>query len=333
VSWKESDVNKQTGRPCSPSNRLVTDISEGGSTISSHKELQLHLPVTEVQRETKQIPASIVTKPKEIQNKCAANFFRPKLDAPGGKTLRDDVTTAHPKIEEVSSTLSHLADRSSKTKNENWNSEAESDSQPESETESDTDDEETELWAARLLGKIPLDVSSFLPLQNTTSNSHRAEQPKKVQKKFNKVLLKKKASAARSIEREQFDTEKAKQEMEEERRKREEAKPLTAEEMKAILGDDDFSDGNQHNWVRRSVRQPSRALLNTKPVRRLMDMLRMSHPEMVVLKMKKFINDPNAPCVIMDAALNAMEENTNCQALYIQVSTVRASDRPLFCLL
>jgi len=41
---------------------------------------------------------------------------------------------------------------------------------------------------------------------------------------------------------------------------------------------------------------------------------------MVVLKMKKYINDPDVPPVIMDAALDALEENTNCQALYIQAS-------------
>jgi len=40
---------------------------------------------------------------------------------------------------------------------------------------------------------------------------------------------------------------------------------------------------------------------------------------MVVLKMKKYINDPNAPSCVLDAALDAFEENTNCEALYIQV--------------
>lgn len=117
----------------------------------------------------------------------------------------------------------------------------------------------------------------------------------------------------------EFDAEKARIDMEEERRKREEAKPLTAEQIKAILGDDEFSDAGGRHWVRRSVRQPSKALLNSKPVRMLIDKLKMNDRDMVVLKMKKYINDPNAPSAVLDAALNAMEENTNCEALYIQV--------------
>lgn len=39
---------------------------------------------------------------------------------------------------------------------------------------------------------------------------------------------------------------------------------------------------------------------------------------MVVLKMKKYLNDPDIPSVVMDAALDALEENSNCQSLYIQ---------------
>jgi len=39
---------------------------------------------------------------------------------------------------------------------------------------------------------------------------------------------------------------------------------------------------------------------------------------MVVLKLKKYLNDPDIAPVIMNATLDALEENTNCQALYIQ---------------
>jgi hypothetical protein len=119
--------------------------------------------------------------------------------------------------------------------------------------------------------------------------------------------------------RAKFDVEKARIDMEEERRKREEAKPLTSEQIRAILGDDEYGDAGGRHWVRRSVRQPSKALLNSKPVRMLIDKLKMNDRDMVVLKMKKYINDPNAPSAVLDAALNAMEENTNCEALYIQV--------------
>lgn len=41
---------------------------------------------------------------------------------------------------------------------------------------------------------------------------------------------------------------------------------------------------------------------------------------MVVLKLKKYLSDPDTPTVIIDAALDALEENRNCEALYIQVS-------------
>jgi hypothetical protein len=109
---------------------------------------------------------------------------------------------------------------------------------------------------------------------------------------------------------------------EEERMRKESAKPLTAEQIKAILGEDDFAMSADTNWVRRSVRQPSKDLLNAKPVKALVEKLKNSHPDMVVLKMKKFVNDPNAPQVVIDAVLDALEENTNCQTLYMQVSLV-----------
>ena len=64
------------------------------------------------------------------------------------------------------------------------------------------------------------------------------------------------------------------------------------------------------------------ALLNSKGVRMLVDKLKYNDFDMVVLKMKKYINDPNTPCAVIDAILNAMEENTNCEALYIQVRII-----------
>jgi len=38
-----------------------------------------------------------------------------------------------------------------------------------------------------------------------------------------------------------------------------------------------------------------------------------------VLKLKKYLNDSDIAPIVMDATLDALEENTNCQALYIQV--------------
>jgi hypothetical protein len=51
----------------------------------------------------------------------------------------------------------------------------------------------------------------------------------------------------------------------------------------------------------------------------LFEKLRMNDTDMVVLKMKKYLNDPNTPSVALDAVLDVLEENTNCEALYIQV--------------
>lgn len=120
---------------------------------------------------------------------------------------------------------------------------------------------------------------------------------------------------------EEIDEEKERIEREEEKRKKEAAKPLTAAQIRAILGEDDFPVGAHDNWVRRSVRQPSRALLNSKPVKSLVEKLKSNDKDMVVLKMKKFINDQNAPQAVLDVALDALEENSNCEALYIQVSS------------
>jgi hypothetical protein len=121
---------------------------------------------------------------------------------------------------------------------------------------------------------------------------------------------------------EKFDPEQEQLNMEEERKKRELAKPLTMKQIKEILGEDDFREPCQGNWVRRSVRRPCKSLLNSKPVRSLVRRLKASHREMVVLKMKKYINDPAAPHVVLDASLDALEENKNCEVLFIQVRDI-----------
>ena len=108
--------------------------------------------------------------------------------------------------------------------------------------------------------------------------------------------------------------------MEEDRRKRELAKPLTPKQIREILKEDAFeAPVDTNSWVRRSVRRPCSALLNSKPVKSLVKKLKKNHKEMVVLKMKKYVNDPDAPQIVLDKVLDALEENSNCEALYIQV--------------
>lgn len=93
----------------------------------------------------------------------------------------------------------------------------------------------------------------------------------------------------------------------------------TEAEIRKILRDDSGTFGESNcTWVRRSSRQPSKSLLNSAGVRDLLDKLKSNDSDMVVLKLKKYLNDPDIPPVIMKSALEAMEENTNCQALYIQ---------------
>ncbi len=104
------------------------------------------------------------------------------------------------------------------------------------------------------------------------------------------------------------------------KRKKELARALTAEEIRMILGEDECVGPCSTNWVRRSVRQPSKHALNSPRVKDLIEKLKSNDPDMVVLKMKKYVNDPNTPCLVIDAVLAALEENTNCEALYIQVS-------------
>jgi hypothetical protein len=155
----------------------------------------------------------------------------------------------------------------------------------------------------------------------TSDATSRRLKKKKRKKKKKQVLLANTTSPV--YEPEEIDEETERLEREEGRRIKEEAKPLTAAQIRAILGEDDLQLSGSETWVRRSVRQPCKDLLNSKPVRALVDKLKNSDPDVVVLKMKKYVNDPNAPPVVLDAALDALEENINCEVLYIQVSSIR----------
>lgn len=94
-------------------------------------------------------------------------------------------------------------------------------------------------------------------------------------------------------------------------------RPLTEAEIRAILGED-ADTGTDNNWVRRSTRQPSQSAITAPNVRAVVGKLEMNDPEMVVLKSKKYLPDSDTPSVIVDALLDALERNTNCQALYVQ---------------
>lgn len=102
------------------------------------------------------------------------------------------------------------------------------------------------------------------------------------------------------------------------KRKKEQSRPLTSAEIKSIL-ENDTCEMASSSWVRRSVRQPSKSSLAAPRVKQLLEKLLANDSDMIVLKMKKYCSDLDTPTIVIDAVLDALEENTNCEALYIQV--------------
>ena len=213
-------------------------------------------------------------------------------------------------------------------------------------SDSDTDEEEVMRWAQKMFGIAPgqsqvpqemsesVDESSddepFVPPPIRALPAFRKKFKLNKQPKPKLISLMLAPNAMNS----EFDTtrknpplarKKRVQETEEEHLKRleeakikkEQAKPPTAAELVAILGQDEFVAPST-NWVRRSVRQPNHSALTSTTVKNLIDKLKNNDSDMVVLKMKKYLNDPDTPSVVIDAALDALGDNSNCQALYIQ---------------
>jgi len=315
-------INKKTTiRASSPSKDkcLVTDSSEGGSIVSYSKK----------KRKGSSIPVAIVTNKSKKKNTQGGNHSR--IADNGNIEARKDEWDSGAESDPEGS---------------------ESDESDLEDSRSDIDDEEIHNSSSN--STHPIDPSNHrnkLPTANPSKSpklkirllSNKLEQLSKLRLipdsqevisldlkndddvKLNAALKREKKKQEKLMalsimisERPEFDHEKAKQEMEEEKRKRVESKPLTRKEIRVILRNDDSSRSNQNDWVRRSRRQPSKALLKSKDVRMLIRKLKTNDLDMRVLKMKKYINDPNIPSAVLNAALNAMEENTNCEALYIQ---------------
>lgn len=172
-----------------------------------------------------------------------------------------------------------------------------SDDSDDSSSDSDTDEEELFSWANKMFGtsaKPAATVEANKPEPTTETTNLTAE------------LC----------------------EMERRRQRQEEARTLSVKEVNAILKEEQMSHATvAENWVRRSVRQPSRSLLNAPLTKKLLDKLRGNDADMVILKMKKYLSSPDTPSMLIDAALEALEENTNCEALYIQVCLLFENDR------
>mmetsp|Transcript_56669 Transcript_56669/g.137737 ORF Transcript_56669/g.137737 Transcript_56669/m.137737 type:complete len:963 (+) Transcript_56669:156-3044(+) len=294
---------------------MVTDSSEGDSTMSPTHELNLSRTV-ETKKPSKPVPEAIVTKTKK--KKIVTN--KP--------TKRDDENVADD--DEIVS---------GRGKKNEWDSDAESQSENDS-SESEAEDDPADLVPYRKPGTSTPSLSVARPKDRLSSTPSHAMSPplspgagsnddsglnQSASAKLERRRQRKKEKEARLLakvqnQKTEFDHDKAETEMEEERRKREEARPLTEDEIKAILGEEDCIAGApcHGNWVRRSARQPSTALLQSKHMQSLITKLKTNSPDMVVLKLKKYCADPNAPSAVLDAILDALEENSNCEALYIQ---------------
>jgi hypothetical protein len=207
-----------------------------------------------------------------------------------------------------------------------------------SDSDSETDEEELRDWAVKMFGAHPhlattcnkgsqetLPQVPLCGIEDFHDRSHAkvhipiSEKVKRRrQKKLDGPALIDVAVPKKSSSQEKKEMA-MKEEEETAKRRREANRPLTSAEIQAILRIEDDTPVDSSNYVRRSVRQPNRAALNTPGVRALVDKLRNNDTDMVVLKMKKYINDAGTPQIVIDAILDALEENTNCEALYIQV--------------
>jgi hypothetical protein len=91
------------------------------------------------------------------------------------------------------------------------------------------------------------------------------------------------------------------------------------------------SGGNDH-WVRRSVREPGQFELSAPKVLDLLEDITLDKESCAVLKLKKWLG-PDTISIVMDVVLDALVDNTLCQALYIQNFNVAMRDGQMLKLL
>lgn len=327
--------------PSSPtSNRMVTD-SEGGSTVSNARDL---LAMAEQHKSKPEVPPAIVTTkaPKIIARNGKTGHRKSKkasqLDVPD-YLQEEEESNEDPPLESDSSSAGDMDSVEEEGDFDTWGSNNNNAVVSKASASNEKGDGSNQKRPQKL--RLKLSPSKIAALIAEKRKRKLEEESKELQvlendqarpmtklkergrtKKNRKSYLK--HLPEETAEERQVDEEQQRIERIEEKRIREEAKPLTAAQIREILGEDDFDGSTSTNWVRRSVRQPSLALLNSKPLKALVAGLKNNSPEMTVLKMKKYINDPDAPSCVIDAALEALEENSNCEVLYIQVSSFEA---------
>jgi hypothetical protein len=283
------------------------------------------------------------------QRQRSTSGWNTSRDAPTAGTFRDAELISGAKVSEKAESIvvgssvgANFGNEAIKQKEENWVLAGIAKRSPEDSSDSETDEEELMNWASKLFGISPRPIArrksppgSAQPRKSIAGDLTCRFDPSddvfipiseavKLGRRRRSVSLN--SSAPHSGEVRQKRKERVvsvEEEAEEERSKRrkEEAKPLTQAEVKAILSHDLCAEAASQHWVRRSMRQPSRSALDSPQVKALLDKLRSNDTDMVVLKLKKYVSDPNAPQIVLDAVLDALEENTNCEALYIQVRT------------
>lgn len=85
-------------------------------------------------------------------------------------------------------------------------------------------------------------------------------------------------------------------------------------------------------WVRRSVRAAGVTVLESNSTKKLLSMIKTNHEDVEVCKLHHWIG-PDANTGVLNAVLEALHENTNCQALYMQNFNEGVSDDQIDALL
>jgi hypothetical protein len=356
----KKDYSCDTRREASSGSNIVGEMKAKGSSAVDENTGELKCFKSSLQAKAKKVSSSPAKTEAGIQPKRADNSVERKFKESGATTKSKKTSCKEPATQgagkPVATTGSHeqgssalvqsVATTEGNVEEQDWVSAGIS--KEDSSSDSETDEEELMDWASTMFGisqpiarhmataideqeqdskpawtmldpswddgwcaaGVPMSISEKVKLARRSRScvaSYALTSPTRRQNKSKGIL---EARAMAEAEKE-----------EDSKRKKEQARPLTAAEISSILGEDRPSMASS-SWVRRSVRQPSKSSLNAPRVKALLEKLRSNDSDMVVLKMKKYCSDLETPTLVIDAVLDALEENTNCEALYIQVRSV-----------
>jgi hypothetical protein len=230
------------------------------------------------------------------------------------------------------------SDSSTSTSGSSDSESSSSDEDDDSSTSSSSSSEEDEIPLNKKTKSMPVTKRRATEVTKKQKRSlvprKRMKQGQRAVSKNSRPVAKTEMVSAKKLAEQEREKKREEERLAEEKRVKDSAKPPTVAELNAIFASDNelHGCGASSNWVRRSCRLPSRSILDSSHVRGLIDKLRNNDSDMVVLKLKKYLSDSDTPTVIIDAALDALEENRNCEALYIQVSIYFILLSPSACL-